>query len=115
MTMLTLTIEGKDYQIKDLTCGQVEDIQELIGAFGPKGSVSITKETNRAILAAALGTDYPEVTPDSLRKMRLGTIKKLNDMVREILRFGGFVEDPISGEASAGTEYIFPFSLRGSP
>lgn len=103
---LTITIEGKDYEIKEMTCGQVEDIQELLGVFDAPGlNRTLSKENARAIVAVAFSVDYPEVTPETIRKMRLGSVKRLNEIVSQILQFGGFIEkpkgEPQSGEAQA--------------
>jgi hypothetical protein len=99
---LTITLD-KPYEIEELTVGQIEDIQDALGAFSHGTNTAIlSKEANRTIIAIALSVDHPAVTRESIAKMRLGSVKKINAVVTQILRFGGFVDEAKSGTPKSG-------------
>jgi|HubBroStandDraft_5_1064220.scaffolds.fasta_scaffold1463964_1 hypothetical protein len=96
MHTLTLKLGESSFEIRPLTCGQIEDIQDLLlneakadGADKKK----ISTAQARAIIAVGLREDYPETTSHTITKIRFGTIKVLNDAMMSVLRFGGFAPD----------------------
>jgi hypothetical protein len=103
---LKLKLGETEYTIKPLTCGQIEDIEEAVGAYSGGAAVRLSKQTNRTILAVALSVDYPDVTAESIKSVRLGTQTELARLVTAILDFGGFLpkkrEAGASGETAAG-------------
>lgn len=95
MESITIDIAGQHYEIKELTLGQLEEIDAALS--GQAAAM------NRKVLAAALSEDYPEITIEKVRKMRLGSIKKTDTIVRAILKFAGYtLKDKPEGEAQAG-------------
>lgn len=106
MEKLTIHLAGQPYEIQELTLGQLEDMQDAI--LKPAAAGAFSKSTNREVLAIALREDHPSLTLDALGKLRLGSIKKLDETVRSVLQFAGFrtdAEKPAerpSGEAVAG-------------
>lgn len=93
MQTITLQLCQREFIVQPFTVGQVEDISEILTRDAPK------KTMNREIIAVALAEDYPDITLESVRKMRLGTTRAIASAVREILLFGEFIEEKPSGEA----------------
>ena len=95
MESITITLAGQDYEIKELTLGQLEDIQSALS--GDPG------EMNRKVIAIACSEDHPDITAEKLKKIRLASIKKVDAIVRAILKFAGYsLKDKPEGEAPAG-------------
>jgi hypothetical protein len=91
---ITINLAGTDYEIKELTLGQLEDIQSALS--GEPGAM------NRKVIAIAC-EEYPEITVEKLKKLRLGSIRKVDGIVRSILKFAGYsLKDKPEGEAPAG-------------
>lgn len=98
MQSLTLEVDGKTITIGPLTVGQMEEIQEAL--FKPLAASGLRKGADRDIIAAALSQDHPELAK-SVGTMRFGSIRKLDSTVREILKFGGFVDEKATDKAAA--------------
>jgi hypothetical protein len=100
---VTITLEGKEYTIRPLTLGQVEDLR--IAVLEPnvpadaRENVRATYRRHYGILLAALKADYPETTAASVRGLRLHP-GELDDAIVKILNLSGLV--PASEGASAG-------------
>ena len=95
MESITINLAGTDYEIKELTLGQLEEIQSALS--GDPGTM------NRKVIPIACSEDHSSVTAESLKKMRLGSIRKTDAVVRAILKFAGYsVKDKPEGEAPAG-------------
>jgi hypothetical protein len=89
MESLTIKAADKEFVLKDLMVAQIEDIQDALLKPVPEGQV-IRKELDRQILSIALSGDYPEMTPEAVGKLRIGSLKKLQQVVRDVLEFAGF-------------------------
>lgn len=102
MESITINLAGQDYEIKELTLGQLEEIQEALVKAPETGR--IRSERNREIIAIACSEDHPDITVEKLRKMRLGSIRKVDEVTTAILKFSGYhvSEDKPQGESLAG-------------
>lgn len=89
MEKLSVNLAGKDYEIGELTVGQLEAIQEVLLVPAPNGGV-FKKGADREVIAIALSVDHPDMTSAAVAGMRLGSIKKLDEISRKILQFAGF-------------------------
>ena len=96
-----VTLEGKEFKVQQLTLGQIEDLSiAVVLADSPDDQESVKRTFRRTLetLAAALSADYPEMTVDKLRQMRISR-DELRAANRTVLEFAGLVP---SGEAPAG-------------
>ncbi|HZP88656.1 MAG TPA: hypothetical protein VFB54_17740 [Burkholderiales bacterium] len=108
---ITIKLAGKDYTIGALTVGQLEELHvgvlEAPDADPQAGARKFWKR-NLDLIAIALSADHPDVTRDVIGKMRLGSIKAVNQTVTEILKFAGLVDDEKkdipAGESRAAAE-----------
>lgn len=89
MEKITVNLAGKDFEIGELTVGQLEAMQEVLLVPAPNGA-AFKKGADREVIAIALSVDYPDMTSTAIAGMRLGSIKKLDEISRKILKFAGF-------------------------
>ena len=101
MESLTITLAGTAYKIQELTIGQLEDIHAELGQDWLGDPRDLWKRYRRVIVIAV---DNPAVTEESLKTMRLGTVKTVKDIFESIVTFGGFGKkaNAPAGEAPAG-------------
>lgn len=98
METLKIKLAGTEYEIKELTLGQLEEIQDTLVKADPK-------DRSRKILAVALSDGYPDITSEMIGKMRLGSVHKVARVVDEVLKFAGYeLKDAKPGEAQAGAQ-----------
>lgn len=115
METLTITLAGKQYEIRALTVGQLEELH--VGVLRPiraaEEGVRDFWDQNVKLLVTALSVDHPEITVDVVRKMQLGSVKAVREVVAEVLKFAGIADDvkpeakpgeTPSGETPAGAE-----------
>jgi len=104
---LTITIAGQQFTIQPLTVGQLQDLH--VGVVEPvpeDPAEGVRKFWARSIgiISTALSVDHPNMTPEMIGKLRLGTLTSVKRTVDDILDFAGIVEkkkDPKPGEAQA--------------
>lgn len=107
---LQLSLAGQTFTIQPLTVGQLEELH--VGVVTPEGSGPKEKmrsfyERNIEILAVALSSDHPNMTADTIRKMRIGTLQAMTGAVSDILDFSGISKkedakpEAATGEAQA--------------
>ena len=99
MQSITINLAGTDYEIKELTLGQIEEMQDAVLSPAPQGK-GIDTKLNREIIAIAMSVDHPTITREVIRAMRLGSIQKVSSTVKEILKFGGFKAESVKQEVS---------------
>lgn len=109
METLSITLAGQKFEIQPLTVGQLQDLH--IGVVepipdDPADSVRQFWSRNIKLIAIALAEAHPQMTEETIRKMRLGTLPAVKQTVEDILVFAGIVEKKgqKSGEAQAATE-----------
>jgi len=88
---ITITLGDKEWSIRPLTLGQVEDIEPILMAGGSTMPLSI------AIVKIALGRDYPEDS-EKIRDFE-ATTDQVAAAMGAVLRLGGFLENKTPGEA----------------
>jgi hypothetical protein len=102
MQPVTITLEGKDYAVRPLTLGQVEDLRiALVEALPDNEQEQVRWEYRRnlGVIAAALSTDHPDVTVGTLKNMR-ATRDEVSAAVDKIIELSGLKpKEPASGEA----------------
>lgn len=99
MQSIKVKLGEMEYEVKELTIGQLEAIQDALFANTADGGRK--SSTNREIIAAALSVDHKDAV-QALQTARAGTIKQLVAAAQAVLTFGGFVEpEKASGEAQA--------------
>src|SRR5258708_4426330 len=90
---ITITLAEKSYKIQQLTIGQDCDLRVgvvLPQSDDPQENIRRAFERNVSIIVAALSADYPELTRDTLFKMRISPQER-TAAVDAILEFAGFV------------------------
>jgi hypothetical protein len=107
---INFTLGDESYEVRELTLGQLEELQDLlVNKATHAGGSLFNKNANREIIAIALSADYPQVTSESLKTVRMN-VRRLDEIVRKILRLGGFTvpdsdekpKEKPEGEAQAG-------------
>lgn len=98
---IQITLAGKQYPITPFTVGQLEDLH--VGVIQPDAGDEVANthqfwNRNINILVTALSADHPEMTEAIVRKMKLGSIRAVNDAVGEILRYAGLAKDKATEE-----------------
>jgi hypothetical protein len=99
MKSITVTLGDRNFEVKELTIGQVEQIHEVLA--GAKESNHTRASTNRQIIAAALAVDTPDVTAEALKGFRVRNIQDLGRAADAILEFGGWVIPETSAKDAA--------------
>ncbi len=92
---ITIALGDKEWSIRPLTLGQVEDIEPILVGGGNTTHLSIS------ILQIALRRDHKEDS-DNIRDLE-STTDQLAVALRDILRLGGFLETQTPGEAEPPT------------
>lgn len=95
METLTIKLAGSEYTIQPLTVGQLQDLHIGVVKGIPQDAEEGVRQfwaKNVDVIAVALEKDHPEVTREVLGKMRLGSVKAVNETVSEILVFAGLNE-----------------------
>ena len=100
---ITLKFGDRTFTVRPLTLGQLRAIG--VGSArirtlpaDPIDAEAAWYDTNFEILAAALGRDYPEMTPEAVRGLETD-FRGLLETSSAILRLSGLIP---SGEAKAG-------------
>jgi len=106
MASITIKLAGKDYEVAELTLGQIEELgvaSVLAPASDPQEEMRNSFKRSLGILAAALAVQHPDMTVDSMRTLRI-TRTELREGVRAVLRHSGLElrDDAAPGEAPAG-------------
>ena len=102
---LSILIGGKVFAIKEFTLDTLEQLQEPVFSEPKTPKENTTRHIS--IIATALAQDHPDVTVESVRAMRLGTIKAAADVVMKILEFGGW-RTVTDGEAANASQEGVP-------
>jgi hypothetical protein len=95
---ITITLAGQPYTVQPLTLGQIEELSIAVVTpthDDPQENVRRNFARTVGILRAALAQDYPALTPEALRALRI-TRLELNTATDAILTHSGLVT---SGEA----------------
>lgn len=105
---ITIHLAGQAYVIHPFTVGQLEELHVgvvLPESADPKENVRQLWKRNVDVIAAALSQDHPQITRDVIVKMRLGSVKAVNETSNQILRFAGIIKEETQesppGEAQA--------------
>lgn len=91
---LTITLAGKDYTIMSLTIDQLEDLHIGLvrgNELGPEAEAKAVWAQNRELLAVALREEHPDMTPEAIAKLRVGTVHAVKAAVKKILEFSGLI------------------------
>ena len=109
METLTITLAGQKFVIQPLTVGQLQDLHVGVvetASDEPAEGVRQYWTRNIKLISIALSEAHPNMTEDTIRKMRLGTLPAVKQAVEEILIFAGIwvKKESKSGEAPAATE-----------
>lgn len=109
-----LKFAGQTFTIHPFTVGQLEALHVGVvveDGKSPKEDVERLWVRNKAILVAALSEDHGHITLEHLNKMRLGSLKVMNEAVNKILEVAGIIKKKdsvatgvIPGEAVAPVE-----------
>lgn len=108
-----LKFAGQVFVIHPFTVGQLEALHVGVvieDGKSPKEDVEKLWARNKAILVAALSEDHGHITAEHLSKMRLGSLKVVNEAVNKILEVAGIIKKKsdvsgtTSGEAMAPVE-----------
>ena len=102
MKSITITLGDRQFEIKEFTIGQVEQVHEILDLA--RESNHRRAATNRELIAAALSQDHPDATAESLKAIRVPNIQELAKAADQILEFGGWVVPDKAAAASAGGE-----------
>jgi len=97
MDSINIKIAGKDYAIQSLTVGQLEQMHVGVLAqpnADPQVAVKEWWQQTRLIILLALAEDHPEVTAETVAKMRLGNLRSAKKVRDQILIFAGFQDEP---------------------
>ena len=95
METLTIKLAGSEYKIQPLTVGQLQDLHIGVARGVPQDVEEGVKQfwsKNIDMIAIALELEHPEITREVLSKMRLGSVKAVNETVSKILVFAGLNE-----------------------
>lgn len=92
---IQITLAGKPYSITPFTVGQLEDLH--VGVIQPDSGDPVENthqfwKRNIDIIVVALSADHPEMTEPVVRKMKLGSVRAVNEAVGEILRYAGLAK-----------------------
>lgn len=93
---IEITLAGSQYRISALTVGQLEDLHVGVVEPDPVNPVENVRQfwkRNVGILVVALSADHPQMTEECVRKMKLGSVKSVNEAVGKILRFAGLAKE----------------------
>lgn len=100
---LTITIGDTPYTIRPLTVGQLEEMHAgvlLAADADPQKGVRDWWKQSREIIGAALAEDHPSVvSPEAIKKLRIGSYQDAKRVRDQILVFAGFIDPPKEGEA----------------
>lgn len=88
---LTLKLGKTEYQIDDLTWGQVGDMQQEFFSLPLDAAPRVRHDAYRSILATALAESYPGTTAETLKKARGCTIQVVDRATLEVLSFAGII------------------------
>lgn len=91
MQPITIVLEGKDYSVRPLTLGQVEDLRiALVEPLPDNEQERVRWEYRRNLgtIAAALSSDHPDVTLAALKNMR-ATRDEVQAAVDKIIELSG--------------------------
>lgn len=109
---LDIILDGKSYVVRPFTFDQVEQLHVLGVDFEPFDNEENTRKyysRARDIISAAMIVDHPEMKPETLCKIRVGSFTHIVNTVREIMIFSGIWKrasptdsrEPATGEAKA--------------